>query len=114
MRAGRLDRRITIERYTETVNAYGERERTWSSAGKLWAALDMKQTKVKETEVASELTPMSEIVWRVRHSQFSQDITEKDRISWRGRSYDILGIHMMGRGDDVMITTKLRTTNGTD
>jgi len=58
------------------------------------------------------LLPMSEIVWRVRHSQFTQDITEKDRISWRGRSYDILGIHMMGRGDDVMITTKLRDTNG--
>ena len=112
MRAGRLDRRITIERYTESVNAYGEREQTWASAGKLWAALDLRQIKVKENEVGAQLLPMSEIVWRVRHSQFTQDITEKDRILWRGRSYDILGIHIMGRGEDVMITTKLRDTNG--
>jgi len=112
MRAGKLDRRITIERYSEVVNAYGERERTWTSAGKLWAAMDMKQTKVKETEVAAQLLPMSEVVWRVRHSAFAEAISEKDRIAHRGRTYDIIGVQMMGRGEDIMITTKIEETNG--
>lgn len=112
MRAGKLDRRITVERFTEVVDAYGERIKTWTEAGKVWAALDMKASKVKEGEVAAQLLPMSQVVWRVRFSSFSEGITEKDRIAWRGRQYDIIGVHIMGRGEDIMITTKLRDTNG--
>jgi len=39
MRIGKSDRRITVERYTTSTNAYGERVQTWSTLLTVWAEL---------------------------------------------------------------------------
>lgn len=97
--AGQLDRRITIQRYTATQDAFGGDTKTWvnlttnSQEGgpEKFAA---KYTPVSDAErlSASQInaTQMSRFV--VRSSTVTRGVTPEDRVSFDGDFWDIHGI----------------------
>ena len=105
---GKLDRRIRVERFTETVNAYGDREKTWAELITVWAALDMKRTRsLQESIQKTTETTKQRMQWRIRYSPDSSGITAMDRIVYNGKVQDIIGVQEMGRGVDILITSEL-------
>lgn len=107
MKIGKLDRRISIERFSEVVNAYGEREKTWATFITIWAALDLKagRSVAESLQRSTEITKQRQ-VWRIRYSTDAATITAKDRVNYRGTIQDIIGVQEMGRGADYLITTE--------
>lgn len=92
MRAGKLDRTITIERKTETVSPTGAVVRAWLNIATARAEI--------VTQSASEfLTGFGEaesgtVVFRVR---YLAGITTADRVSYAGQVYDLKEVTEIGR-----------------
>ncbi len=108
MRAGRMDRLITIQENTPSYNALNEDTEGWGTIttdGQVWAA--KKEIAGSEVTIAGQ-TLQAEMVteWRIHHRT---DITNLMRISFGGNLYDITSIAEIGRGEGLLITTKLQT-----
>jgi SPP1 family predicted phage head-tail adaptor len=92
MRAGKLDRTISIERKTETVSETGSVVSAWLNIATVRAEI--------VTQSASEfLTGFGEaesgtIVFRVR---YLAGITTADRVSYAGQVYDLKEVTEIGR-----------------
>ncbi len=92
MRAGKLDRTITIERKTETVSPTGAVVSAWLNIATVRAEI--------VTQSASEfLTGFGEaengtIVFRVR---YLAGITTADRVAYAGQVYDLKEVTEIGR-----------------
>lgn len=101
MRAGELDRRVTIEQPTETRDSYGEPVTTWSELATVWASReDMRgQERFTAQQVHSELTT----VFRMR---YRDDVTTKMRLKENGVIFDIEEVVETGRREGLEITTK--------
>jgi hypothetical protein len=44
-RIGHLRSRVVIQSYTESVNAFGERAKTWTTAATVWAKVEIMLTQ---------------------------------------------------------------------
>ncbi|MBZ9757854.1 phage head closure protein [Mesorhizobium sp. ESP6-5] len=92
MRAGKLDRTISIERKTETVSPTGAPIAAWLNTATVRAEI--------VTQSASEfLTGFGEaesgtIVFRIR---YLAGITTADRVSYAGQVYDLKEVTETGR-----------------
>ena len=88
MNADELDHRISIEENQPTQNADGTRIENWVTLATIWAAYEAKSGK----EFFSALKVNSEVnaVFRLR---YRPGITNKMRITLRGRKFDILFIN---------------------
>jgi len=92
MRAGKLDRSITIQRQAETLTPSGSVAITWTNIATVRAEI--------VTQSASEfLTGFGEaengtIVFRIR---YVSGITTADRVSYNGSAYDLKEITEIGR-----------------
>ncbi|OQM74710.1 phage head closure protein [Manganibacter manganicus] len=92
MRAGKLDRTISIERLTETVTPSGSVVTAWTNLATVRAEI--------VTQSASEfLTGFGEaeagtIVFRIR---YLAGITTADRVSYTGQAYDLKEVTEIGR-----------------
>ena len=105
---GKLDRRITIERATESVNGFGEREKTWATFLECWAALDIKKARSMQEGIQSSTEAAKQrMQWRIRYSPDAAAITEKDRLVWKGKTMDIIGVAELGRNQDILITSEI-------
>lgn len=85
--AGHLDRRITIQRATTTLNGFNEPVETWSDLTTVWA----KRTDASATESyrAQEVGAQISARFRVRYSSLIADVNPRDRIVFDGRLYNI-------------------------
>ncbi len=92
MRAGDLDRLITIEQPTESVDAYGAPTQTWATLAQVWA--QVKPVRGSEYFAAQQMNARVDAVFRVR---YRTDLTTKMRISYNSETYDIQGIIEIGR-----------------
>lgn len=106
MRIGKLDRRISIERATETVNDYGERELSWSVAFLCWASLTIKKTGSAEKIADGYERAEKMAEWTLRHSSNTETMTVGDRIAYKGTNFDIIAIHELERGVDIRVITE--------
>lgn len=78
---GKMDRMITIQRVTETADAFGSKTETWADIATVWAAIDYPSTKSDE-EINGGLnisTTMIEFTIRFDPSML---LTQKDRIEY--------------------------------
>lgn len=91
-----FDRRIVVERSTETVNVVGDRVDTWATLLTIWASSDYKGGK--EEYESAEKTAIGERKFTVRYSAASS-VTEKDRILYNSQYFDIRAINEIGRRD---------------
>lgn len=92
MEAGKLDRLITIERSTKTVQPAGTLTTEWGVIASPRAQL----VRVADSEFATGFgeATAGEIVFRIR---WRDGITTADRITYGGKRYDIKEIAEIGR-----------------
>jgi SPP1 family predicted phage head-tail adaptor len=91
MKAGNLDRRITIEREIETGrNEVNEPIYAWTALATVWAR--RRDASDGEREAAGQVgsTLLSRFV--IRSSSTSRTVTPVDRINYSGGTWNILGV----------------------
>lgn len=103
MDAGKLDRRITIERATVTTDVLGGEVLTWGTLATVWAQVipvsDGERWRAEE--VAATATHWFRIRWGV-------GVMPTDRIVYEGDVYLISGVKEIGRHDGQEITASAR------
>jgi len=114
MRAGRLDRRIDLQRFTVTQLASGEPVETWANIASGLAA-SYGPTRGDERFQDPQYSATEQVEFRVRWSERLADLNPKDRIIYpallgedtitAGRVYDILAVHELGRREGLRIMT---------
>ena len=106
MQAGPLDRRITIERATATLDGFGGESPVWSRLVVLWASVTpiSDGERFRSDERAADITTR----FVVRRSDLTKTIDAKDRIIFDGRIYQIYGVKEIGFRDGVEITASAR------
>jgi SPP1 family predicted phage head-tail adaptor len=106
MRAGMLDRLITIQSKSEAVDAYGQAILTWSTFIQVRSNVVQKDG-VEQTSDNNRSTKRM-INFRVR---YKSTITNEMRVLWENNYYKIEDIKELGRREGMLlITTKLAQT----
>jgi len=104
MISARMDRKITIQNFTETTNSYGETVQTWTDFATVWA--DVKQQSARETWSAGKISEV-EKTFTIR---YMDGITSEMRIQYDGQNYQITGApREIGRREGLEIMTKVTT-----
>lgn len=92
MRAGRLDRIITLQRYAESINEYGTPGFAWSNLTAMRAQII--QTNTEEFIRAFGASDETLIIFRTR---YHDRLTNADRIVFEGETYNIKDLKEIGR-----------------
>lgn len=106
---GKSDRRITIERATETTNGYGEKVASWATLITVWAELQ-KTSGMRESIDNRQDTARQQLNFKVRSSTDSRAVTTKDRVVYDSKYFDIIGIEEIGRNDQLVLNCVLNDT----
>jgi SPP1 family predicted phage head-tail adaptor len=95
MTAGKLDRRIAIQRATVTPNEFNDPIETWSDLTTVWAKRrDASATEsYRAQEVGAEITARFTVRW----SSVVASVTPRDRLRFDGRLYNITAVRDVGR-----------------
>lgn len=109
MRAGKLDRRIRIERAETGENTLGEEALTWLPLAEVWAAVapGPGRERFASAETAAEATTVFTIRWQRQLA----DLSPKDRIKYPVHHGDYFNIHAVvevGRREGLQITATHR------
>ena len=121
MRAGRLDRLITIQRKTVTNSGSGEPIEAWAAIGPVRRAASMVPVRGEERFSGPQLVGNEQIEFRIRYSVEVANLTPQDRIIHPALSedspedepntrqiHDILASHEIGRREGLQIITMRR------
>ena len=92
MRAGKLDRRITIQRSTTVNNAFNEPVKAWSDLATVGA--QQRPNRGAERFTAKEIAGQSVMTFHIR---YRADLTVGDRIVYEGRIWNIVDLREIGR-----------------
>ncbi|WP_368649683.1 phage head closure protein [Brucella intermedia] len=86
MRSGRLDRRITIRRYSIVSRTpLNEPVYDWSDVATVWA--QQRSDRGSERFAAAQINGTSVMTFQIR---YRKDVTVKDRLLYEGRDYEII------------------------
>lgn len=85
--AGQLDRRITIERFAETTDAFGQKNKVFTALGNVWAKVEEKRGS--EGEEGNQLVATKRVEFFIR---YRSDIDEQMRIIYNNETYRIEAI----------------------
>ena len=93
MRAGKLDRRITIQRVTvATPNGFNEPIETWGDVVTVWA--QQRPNRGAERFSSQEINGQAVMTFHIR---YRADLTVKHRIVYGGRIWNIVDVREVGR-----------------
>lgn len=106
MRAGKLDRRITLERFTSTPDAYNEPVLTWTALATRAASYEPLSDGEKFS--ASETAANTSARFVIRYSAAVADLDPKDRLVFDGVTYEIVRVKHIGRREGIEITAGAR------
>jgi SPP1 family predicted phage head-tail adaptor len=103
MRAGKLDRTITIERAGETLDEYGVPSEGWAPVATVRAQLVQASTEeaIRAYGAATE-------VLTIFRTRFVEGVTPADRITYDGRPHNIVELKEIGRRRGLEIRTVAR------
>lgn len=104
--AGKLDRRIRLERFTETRDEYNEPVKTWALLANRWAAYEPLSDGEKFS--ASETAANASARFRIRWSSAVADLNPKDRLIFGGDTWEIVRVKEIGRREGIEITAASR------
>ncbi|MEW4399620.1 phage head closure protein [Agrobacterium tumefaciens] len=90
--AGKMDRRITIDRQTETVKPSGDVSKVWTPIAVVWA--EVLQQSATEFFTGFGEAETGNIIFRIR---YMPGITTADRVSYNGNAYGLKEIKEIGR-----------------
>lgn len=102
MRAGTLDRSITIEQPTETADANGQAVQSWTTY--LATRADWIPLTSNDRFKAAAVHAVEAGKFRIR---YSQGVTEKMRIAFDGKYYKIIGLMEIERRRGLEIAVEL-------
>lgn len=104
-----LDRLVQFQRFTEHDDGYGVVEIWADHGGKIRAARRDVSDSEKATAGWTEATIVARFT--IRSSEFSRDLTPKDRLTHDGLTWEIQGIKeaWLGRFRFLEITARART-----
>lgn len=86
MRAGKLDRRLTIRRFTETGrNEFNEPVISWADVATVWA--QQRPNRGSERFAAAQIAGTAVMTFHIR---YRSDITVQDRLVYEGQEYEIV------------------------
>jgi head-tail adaptor len=115
VRAGELDRRIAIERRTDTRDEHGEPIATWSRIGKIRFA-KKHQMKGYERFGNDQYIGREQNEFWVRWTTDLEDLSPKDRIVYpvtttpaNYQIYEIMAVHEIGLREGLKIMTARRS-----
>ncbi len=99
IRAAKLDRRITIERHTKTVDQYRQEREAWIEIATVWAELLTQSEEEFRRPFGEEEKAV--VGFRIRHLA---SLTTKDRVLYRGEAFSIRRLQELGNreGFDLM------------
>ncbi len=102
MRAGDLDRKITLQRATVAPNEFNESVETWADLARVSA----KYTPVADGERfrAGERAAEVQARFLIRWSSQVASVNPKDRLVFDGRIYAITNVKEIGRREGLEIT----------
>lgn len=106
MKAGDLNRRITLERATYTTNELNEKVPTWNTLAVVWAS--KKDVSDSERLAAAEVRAAITTRFQIRLSNKTADLDAKDRINFQGRIYEIFSVKEIWRNTGLEITAAAR------
>lgn len=106
MRAGSLDRRITLERFTSTRDDYNEEVRTWTTLAS--RAASYEPLSDGERFRAGETAATASARFVIRHSTAVADLSPLDRLVFEGVTYEIVRVKEIGRREGIEITANAR------
>lgn len=115
MRAGELDRRISIERRTDVRDAFGQPVATWTRIGEVrWAK--RKPVRGSERYTADQFIAREQIEFWIRWTQDLASLNPKDRIVYPVTStpadyeiYEIIAVEEIGRREGFKVMTARRS-----
>lgn len=104
--AGKLDRKITIQRFTQTRDEMNEPVPAWATLATRWASYEPVRDgeKFRAGETAANISAR----FVIRHSSNVADLNPKDRVQFDGKTYDILNVKEIGRREGIEITCAAR------
>lgn len=106
MQAGKLDRRVRLERFTTLPDAYNEPVKTWTTLATRWASYEPLTDG--ERFRASETAANASARFVIRWSATVADLNPNDRLVFGGRTYEILHTKEVGRREGIEITAAAR------
>ena len=107
MRAGKLDRRVTVQKRDLTQSETGEQLEGWIPLMTLW----MGKRDVRATEKFTGTERVAEIdtVFKARFLPLMRDLKpDTHRLVYRGRIHEIMGVTELGRTEGVEIACAAR------
>lgn len=106
MEAGKLDRRITIQRFTATTDALGGEVKTWIDIATVWASVEwVKDGERRERLQLSEVAASAEVRFQIR---WGLGVTVEDRVFYDGRAWEITAVKEIGRRVGQELTARAR------
>lgn len=95
MEAGKLDRRITLQRVTITRDEYNAPVETWADLTTVWASYEPVSDgeRFRAGERAAEISAR----FQIRYSSAVKDVTPVDRLTFDGKPYAITHVKEIGR-----------------
>lgn len=100
MKAGALDRRVTIERATVIQDPYGEEIETWAPLATVSA--QVVQQSGREFLAAEAMQAEVRVLFRLR---WIEGIQETDRVSYGDRMHNIQEVKELGRREGLELMT---------
>ena len=88
---GKLDRRVKLQNYSTSANAYGELEKTYSDLAEVWAMFRFK-TGNEKTE-GEQVTAIEKHEFVIR---YRSDFNEKGRIFYDSKYYYVKSLGEYG------------------
>lgn len=85
-RPGRLDQKITIQRFTTVDDDMGGQEETWGDLFNAWAMV--RPSSGREDERFERLDGLAFYIFTIRNRR-DYTIQDRDRIVWQGVPYNI-------------------------
>lgn len=114
MLAGKLNRKIIIQRATVTKDALNNDVPGWENVlpgdGKVWAS--KRDASARERLSASEMGADITTIFKVRYSSDIALTNPRDRILLDERAYEIVGVTEIGYRDGLQITAMARAEGG--
>lgn len=92
MKAGKLDRRVTLQTLTVTRDSYGAAIESWTDLDTVWA--EVIPLKGREYFTAAQIVAEKMLKFRIR---YRTDLTETMRIVYAGQTYDVQYMAEIGR-----------------
>lgn len=107
LKAGELNRRITLLRYGVTgKDDYNNPIEGWTTLATVWAS--WRRATARETLAASEIGASVSDVFEIRYSSAVVSLDPKDRLTYQGRTYNIGGVTEIGFREGLRVEATAR------